>query len=74
MLPSMMIRNHPPRKLSLGVQVVLIILVKVLVLTVIWYAVVRGHKKDGSTDGTATYFLNPDATPQPKTKPGSIWR
>ena len=73
MLRSMFYRNRPFPKPQLMLQLAGIIVLKVLVLMLIWYVLIRDHKIDGSTQGTAAYFLT-DTAPKPQTIHQSPWK
>ena len=76
MLPSMFDRNTSGSKFSthhLLVQLAVLILVKLIVLMVIWYVLIRGHKVQGDAPATAEYFLT-TSPPKLQTIPQSSWK
>lgn len=55
------------------VQLAILIIVKLVVLMVIWYALIRGHKVQGDAPATAEYFLTTSA-PKLQNIPQSSWK
>lgn len=58
MLQPMFARKPSSLKLSLGGQIAILIVLKVMILTGIWYAFVRDHKVPHGTPETAQHLLS----------------